>query len=211
MKGSVWILVGLLLWLIAASGCSDDGKVGVTSLKGAKAKPTMTTRNVATFISDSGTVQYKVVAPLWVVWDQADTPSWSFPEGIYLQKFDPYFHIVAEVAADSARFFSREKLWRLDGHVEMKRNATDLFQTEQLFWSQREHKIYTDSFIHIETATQMLEGYGFESDEKLSSYRVVRPQGIFPVDNPTGMPGRQGGNAEASKGSTPVSLQNMTQ
>ncbi len=180
-KASLW-LIGLLVCLFVASGCKEERKIDVAARLNPSKMPTMTTKNVATFISDSGVVQYKVVAPIWKVFQETDTPYWDFPEGLYLQKFDPYFHVVASVAADSAKFFSDQKLWRLDGHVEMTKAPKDLFQTEQLFWDQRNRKIYSDSFIHIETETHVLEGLGFESDEKLTSYRIIKPQGIFPVN-----------------------------
>ena len=80
--------------------------------------PSMVTHNISTLVSDSGVTQYKIV-PVWYVYDEVDTPYWSFPEGLYLQKFDPKFKVIATVAADSARFFRLQKLWRLEGNVEM--------------------------------------------------------------------------------------------
>lgn len=168
--------------LLFASGCREKDKIDVAARINPMGMPTMTTKNVATFISDSGVVQYKVVAPVWKIFQEVDTPYWNFPEGLYLQKYDPYFQVVATVAADSAKFFSDRRLWRLDGHVELTKAPKDLFQTEQLFWDQRNRKIYSDSFIHIETTTHVLEGLGFESDEQLTSYRILKPQGIFPVN-----------------------------
>lgn len=167
---------------MVAAGCREERKIDVASKLNPGKMATMSTHNVATFISDSGVVQYKVVAPIWQVFEEVDTPYWSFPQGLYLQKYDPYFQVVATVAADSARFFSQQKLWRLDGHVEMTKVPKDLFQTAQLFWDQRRGRIYSDSFIHIETPTHVLEGLGFESDERLTSYRIIKPQGIFPVN-----------------------------
>ena len=175
-------LIGIVVALIVASGCTEERKLDVASQINPKKMATMTTKNIATFISDSGVVQYKIVSPLWQVFEEVDTPYWSFPKGIYLQKYDPYFHVVASVAADSAKFFKNQKLWRLDGRVEMTKAPKGLFQTQQLFWDQRQGILYSDSFIHIETETHVLEGMGFESDERLRSYRIVRPQGIFPIN-----------------------------
>lgn len=168
--------------LIGATACHEEVKVDVASKIDTANMPMMTTKNVSTLISDSGIVQYKIVAPIWKIYEEVDTPYWLFPEGLYLQKYDPYFQVIATVAADSARFFSKLKLWRLDGNVEMTKAPKDLFQTAQLFWDQTKRKIYSDSFIHIETETHVLEGYGFESDDRLQSYRVIKPQGIFPIN-----------------------------
>lgn len=200
MRKSAYTLIFILLLLIGMSGCREERKIDVASKINPARMATMTTKNVATFISDSGVVQYKVVAPLWQVFEERDTPYWSFPKGLYLQKYDRMFHVVATVAADSAKFYSNQKLWRLDGHVELTKVPKDLFQTEQLFWDQRARKIYSDSFIHIETQTHVLEGLGFESDENLTAYRVIKPQGIFPVNRSDFGPG----SASAPAASAPV-------
>lgn len=168
--------------LIIASGCREEQKVDVAASLNPDHMATMTTTNISTLISDSGVIQYKIVAPLWKVYDNADTPYWIFPQGLYLEKYDPYFQVIATVAADSARYLKQARLWRLMGNVEMTKKPKDLFQSQELYWDQRSNRIYSDSFIHIETATHVLEGMGFISNDKLTDYRVVRPQGIFPVN-----------------------------
>lgn len=175
--------------LIAAAACREDRKVDVAAAIDPKKMATMTTRNISTLISDSGVIQYKIVAPLWKVFDDVDTPYWEFPDGLYLQKYDPYFHVIATVAADSAKYFKYQKLWKLMGHVEMTKVPKDLFLSERVYWDQRQRLIYSDTFIHIENATHVLEGTGFESDERLTEYRVLNPQGIFPVNKDEMRPG----------------------
>lgn len=175
------VAAGILSALFLPS-CKDDGKLGVASRIDPSRMPSMSTVNVATLISDSGIIQYKIVAPLWNVYDEVDTPYWNFPKGIYLQKYDRKFNVIASVAADSAKFFRLQNLWRLDGNVELRKEPGELFLSQQLFWDQRRTQIYSDSFIHIETPDRMLEGYGFESDDRLTRYRIRRPTGIFPVE-----------------------------
>lgn len=173
------MIIGLLL---VAVGCKEEKKVDVAAGLNPEKMATMTTKNVSTLISDSGVIQYKIVSPLWRVYDQIDTPYWIFPEGLYLQKYDRAFNVIATVAADSARYFKDRKLWKLMGRVELTKAPKDLFQSEELYWDQTSNKIYSDSFIHIETATHVLEGIGFISNDKLTEYRVIKPMGIFPVN-----------------------------
>ncbi len=172
----------LALPALLLAGCREEKKVYVAAGLNPARMATMSTRNISTLISDSGVIQYKIVAPLWKVYDEVDTPYWEFPEGLYLQKYDPYFHVIATVAADSARYFKNQRLWRLDGHVEMTKVPKELFLSERLFWDQRNGRIYSDTFIHIENATHVLEGTGFVSNEKLTNYRILNPEGIFPVN-----------------------------
>lgn len=186
------LLVLLAVAMAFAGGCTKDRKVDVAASLNPDVMPTMKTVNVSTLISDSGIIQYKIVAPVWYVYDLADTPYWKFPKGLYLRKYDRQFRVIASVAADSARYFKNERLWRLDGNVEMHKEPRDLFLTEQLFWNERQRRIYSDSFIHIENATHQLEGYGFNSDDRLISYTIKHPTGIFPVNRDNMRPGNPG-------------------
>lgn len=178
-----------ILALILLIACTNEHKVGVASRIDPKKMPTMATQNVATFISDSGIIQYKLVSPAWYVYNEVDTPYWNFPKGIYLRKYDRAFKVIASVAADSAHYFSQQKIWRLDGHVEIHNGTDELFLTNQLFWDERRNKLYSDSFIHIETAAHILEGRGFVSNDRLTQYRILRPTGVFPVNQQQIEPG----------------------
>lgn len=196
---AVLCLLGSLL-----AGCKEEGKIDVAAKLNPKKMPTMMSRNVETLISDSGRVQYKIVSPLWYVYDETDPPYWYFPEGLYLIKYDAQLRQISSVACDTARYYKLDKLWELKGNVEMKNAPKDLFLSQRLYWNQRKHTIYSDTFMHVETETQMLEGTGFISDENLRSYRVIKPKGIFPVNRDNL---RSGGGGERNASGVDTSLQ----
>lgn len=173
----------IVIFLIAQLwSCREEKKVDISHSLDSSTMPTMATRNISTLISDSGVTQYKIVSPLWNIFDEGDDPYWSFPEGLYLEKFDHDYNVIATVAADSAKFFKNQRLWRLEGEVEMTKAPDELFLSPRLFWDQRRQQLYSDTFIHIENATHVIEGTGFESDESLNSYRILHPNGIFPIN-----------------------------
>ncbi len=177
-----WLPIFFLATILVMPGCKEKTKLNIAAGINPDTMPTMTTVNISTLISDSGITQYKIVAPLWKVYDEGTDPYWLFPKGIYLQKYDRKLRVIATVAADSAKYFKNRKLWRLDGNVEIRKKPKDLFITQQVFWDQDRQQVYSDSFIHIENATHVLEGHGFRSNEEFTVYNVVRPMGIFPVD-----------------------------
>lgn len=144
---------------------------------------TMTTTDVSTLISDSGVVRYKIESPLWLVYDQAAEPKWKFPKGVHLEKYNDMFRVEAEVRCDSATYFKDAQLWRLDGYVEITNIAGEKFLTPQLYWDQRHQKLYSDSFIHIERQGRIIEGYGFNSNERLTQYEVRKVMGMFPASD----------------------------
>lgn len=162
--------------------CDEENKEVIAGKNDPERTPTMTTTDVSTLISDSGVTRYKITTPLWLMFEEAKEPKWRFPNGLHLEKFDLRFHPEATVDCDSAIFYKDKQLWQLDGYVNIRNTLGEKFLTNQLFWNQRQQKIYSDSFIHIERDKKVIEGYGFESNEQMTNYRVLRVSGIFPAD-----------------------------
>ena len=160
--------------------CSDEKTEVVHRQVDGNTVPTMLTHDVVTIISDSGVTRYRITTPIWYVYDEADVPCWKFPDGMFMEKFAPDFTTDATIVCDSAFYFKNEGLWRLDGNVNILNTAGEKFLTQQVFWSQRDKKVYSDSFIHIEKSDRIIEGYGFQSNERMTTYTVNRPSGIFP-------------------------------
>ncbi len=176
--------VVMLMALMFAGSCTERGISDKIDLNVDYDKtPTMTTTDVVTMISDSGYTRYRITSSLWMVFDQAKVPVWRFPDGMLIEKFDTAYNIDATVICDSATYFKNDQLWRLDGHVNIVNSIGEKFLTPQLFWSQRDNKIYSDSFIHIERADRTIEGYGFESNDRMTRYTVYNPTGIFPASD----------------------------
>lgn len=166
-----------ILW-----SCGEDRHSFVANVN--STVPTMATTEVSTFISDSGYTRYHITTDLWEMYDEAADPYWRFPYGLHLEQYDENLRPAADVTCDSATYLSRRRLWRLDGNVVMVNVARDSFLTQQLFWDQNNKLVYSDSFIHIVRADRIIEGYGFQSNQEMTSYNVNRPTGIFAANRP---------------------------
>lgn len=163
------------------SACRDEKKEVIDGSFDPNKQATITTTDVNTVISDSGIVRYRLTTPIWLMYEEADTPFWRFPQPIHLEKFDLRGRPDATIDCDSATYFKDRQLWRLDGYVDIHNTQKHTFLTNQLFWDQRNRKIYSDSFIRIERDAQIIEGYGFESNETMTNYYVKRVSAIFPA------------------------------
>lgn len=179
------VVVPALLAVVAA--CSSEPKPGVAANVNPETTPTMLTRDVETLISDSGITRYRITTPLWLMYDEASEPYWRFPEGVNVIKYNDLLVKEATVRCDSATYLTKPQLWRLDGNVRITSAGQTKFMTNQLYWNQRDHKLYSDSFIRIERPDRTLEGYGFTANERLTSYQIRRVSGIFPAN--FGQPG----------------------
>ena len=176
------VCVAVMLMVNLFIACREENKLEVAKSVNPKKLPTLSTKNVLTYISDSGFTKFKIVTPLWNVYNETEEPYWDFPEGVYLRQLDHQLEIVATIAADSAKYFTGQKRWELYGNVEIEQKGKTFFSSQRMFFDDRNKQIYSDTFIHIETPTQILEGMGFTSNLEMTRYSVLKPTGVFPMD-----------------------------
>lgn len=162
--------------------CKDEERTYVGNMKKDGSTPTMVTTDVTTLISDSGYTRYRIDAPIWSMFEERNDPCWKFPEGIQLEQYDDNMQPTSNMRCDSATYYSKRRLWQLDGHVVMVNSQRDTFLTPQLFWDQQKELVYSDSFMHITRQSHIIEGYGFDSNNSMTQYSVRRPTAVIPVD-----------------------------
>ena len=161
--------------------CKNEVKNVVKHPTNGETTPTVVTHDITTLISDSGITKYRITSKVWYIYEESKRPHWTFPQGLFLEQFDSVFNVAATIRCNSAVYYKNDRLWRLDGHVRIWNINKELILTNQLFWDQNQQKVYSDSFIHIEKAERVLEGYGFTSNERITTYQINKPSGIFPI------------------------------
>jgi len=169
--------------LCFCTGCTKPESEAPVKLIDRTKLPRMYAENVTTLISDSGITRYRITTPAWYIYDHSSEPYWAFPKGVHLQRFDESFHVDAEINCKKAYYYQVRQLWRLDGKVRMINLQGDMFESEQIFWNQREQKIYSDSLIKITQPTKIITGIGFTSNQTLKQYTIRQPKGIIPVSS----------------------------
>lgn len=184
----------MVIVLATATGCKDDSTSVVSHATNPELVPTMTTTDVQTVISDSGHTRYRIVAPLWNMFEEAKEPHWTFPKGVTCEELDDNYKTTTTIKCDSAYFDKNKSLWTLTGNVRMTNAENDVVLTDELLWDQHAHKLYSDAFIHIEKQGRIIEGYGYESNERLTTYQLRQVEAIFPIDEKR-MPHPGSGNA----------------
>lgn len=162
--------------------CSNDKPDTIAAIVDRSTLPQLHALDISTVISDSGVTRYRISAPIWDIYDKASNPYWEFPKGIHFEKFDMNLKVDANIHARYAKFNENEQLWELKGKVRSTNLQGELFETEQLFWNQREERFYSDSLIKITQKSHIITGIGFESNQAMTKYVIKQPQGIFPVD-----------------------------
>lgn len=175
-------LVVVLCFMAACSDVHPDtASISVNRNK----LPRMVETQVTTLISDSGITRYRITTPIWYIYDRAANPFWYFPKGLMLQRFDEHYHVDGSIRCDSAHYFIGQQLWKLEGHVNAMNLQGETFSTSLLYWNERDQRIYSDSLIRITQQNKIIIGVGFNSNQTLTQYTILNPEGIIPI-SPTG-------------------------
>lgn len=180
---TLWLVVMLLYFV----SCKNGNDNLVDFKYDPEVIPTMITDSAYQLLSDSGVTRYKISYDVWMVFDKAKEPYQFFPKGLYLERFTPDFTTEATVEADTAWYFDDKKLWRLRSNVHVQNMQGEEFNSEELFWDMENGKVYSNTYIEIKRKDSQLKGYGFESNEQMTDYRIFRPHdGKLPfVDKPS--------------------------
>jgi LPS export ABC transporter protein LptC len=170
----------LSLMLLA---CSEDEGNFAPAIEQRDSLPILKSRGVSTLISDSGITRYRIETPQWLIYDRTEPPYQEFPKGIYLEQFDADLNVQASLKSDYAYYDETEQQWTLRGHVHALNLKGEQFDTEELIWAQKTHRIFSDSSIIITRAKNIIEGVGFDSNEDMSKYTILNPTGVFPIED----------------------------
>ncbi len=63
------------------------------------------------------------------------------------------------------------------GNVVVTSDSGSALRTEDLFWTNATRKIHTPAYVEITSREEQLQGHGFESDQDLRHYTVLRVTG----------------------------------
>jgi LPS export ABC transporter protein LptC len=56
-------------------------------------------------------------------------------------------------------------------------------KTEELSWSKKHHRIFTDEFVTITTEDEVIYGHGLEANEDFSKYTIKKISGTIEMKN----------------------------
>ncbi len=176
LKGKTYIGVytmTLICLMLFCSSCGNNIKE-VQDFLADKNLPVGVAKNVNLVHTDSGAVKVKMVTPLR--YDFANRkihPYQEFPEGIQVTNFDKNKDSVT-LTADYCRSYNKTGISEVKNNVVIVNYKDGIrLYTEQLFWDQNTHYVYTEKAFKLITKTDTINGKGFESSEDLSK-RIMK-------------------------------------
>lgn len=172
----------LIVWLVAAvllASCEEQKEHTAPAIHDRDSVSMMTSYGVNTLISDSGVIKYRIVAERWEVNTVRNPLRWIFEKGLFFEQFDEKFHVQSYIQCDTAYYYDQKRLWELRSRVSILTKDGLRFTSQQLFWDETNHELYSHVHSKLVTPERTLEGSYFRSDERMTKYYVSNSRGSF--------------------------------
>ena len=176
-KMTLPLLVACQLVLMVA--CQEQKEHIAPAINPQDSVPMMTSYGVNALISDSGVIKYRIVTEQWDYNPNVDPSRSIFEKGLFLTQFDEKFHVQSYIQCDTAYNYDKRKLWELRGRVRILTKDGLQYSSEQLFWDEGRHELYSHVFSRLVTPERTLQGSYFRSDERMTHYYVSNSKGAF--------------------------------
>ena len=146
--------------------------------------------NLSIIMSENGVKSYHFETPLMEGYTMARDPYREFRKGVKITMFDEdsLSSDAATLTANYAIFYENRKLWEAKGDVVVIQTNGRRLYTQQLFWNQATHRIYSNVDSRIIDGDEMTDCEGFESDEEMIQWKYRKLKGVtyFTMDEGDG-------------------------
>lgn len=141
-------------------------------------------------MSENGLKSYHFSTPLMEGYAMARDPYKEFRKGIKVVMYedDSTANVSATMTSNYAIFYDNRKLWEAKGDVVVIQTNGRKLYTQQLFWNQATHCIYSNVDSRIVDGDEVYDCEGFESDENMTDWRYRKLKGVTYFTDPESTP-----------------------
>ncbi|MBN2778043.1 MAG: LPS export ABC transporter periplasmic protein LptC [Bacteroidales bacterium] len=162
--------------------CCKNDIEEVNKLTVSNDRPSFQVIDLETSFSDSGQVKVKIFAPELVRYERGELQYDEYPEGVNVEFYNSGMEVTGTLRCNYARYLIKEERWEAKSDVEVNNTEKDeRINTELLYWDIKKELIYSDKFVRITTAEEILFGEGFESNQDFSKWKILKPTGTINV------------------------------
>ncbi|NVM05219.1 MAG: LPS export ABC transporter periplasmic protein LptC [Candidatus Helarchaeota archaeon] len=126
-------------------------------------------------LTSEGISQAKVKAGHMVKFDSKKV--YELGQSVVVDFFDKEGIHTSKITSDSGFVEENGNFMTAKGNVKAVSENGIVLLSEELKWGKDKNKIYTDKFVTIYTKDDTVNGYGFESDQEIKKWKIIKPVG----------------------------------
>lgn len=159
----------LTVFILLFVSCQEEVKPILSDSVGEGEIPTQESWNSKILITDDGMLKAIVYADHIRVFDQRKE---TLLDGVKINFYDENENKASQLTSKRGRVDDKtQDMFAIDSVVAVNDSGTVL-TTDELKWVNKTRKITTDKFVTITTPEEIIEGYGFVSDQGLNNYTI---------------------------------------
>ncbi len=169
-----------ILVLIVISACENDLAKVEKIASNEVNLPIETSKNIEILYSDSAIVKAKLTSPLLKFY-KIENAYHEMPIGLAVDFYGPMKNIESVLTARYGRKFQNQGIIEVRDSVVVINEKGERLDTERLIWNENTRKIYTDKFVRITTANEIIFGEGLEANQNFTNYKIFNIKGVVNV------------------------------
>lgn len=163
-------MVGMFVLTLLFISCENDLDQ-VKKVTATVDTPDQITNDLHTLYSDSGNVQYEIIATRVEMFEQP-TQKTFFRNGFEVNYFSKNGEIISKLQADYGEIIGNDNIIARNNVIFTNYEKNQTLKTEELFWDKKLKKIRTTKNFFVDSPTTEAKGIGLEADETFSNYSM---------------------------------------
>ena len=139
-------------------------------------------KEVEIIYSDSAQVKVKVTAPTMFYYTEVGNPRQVFPEGVKTFFYDDLQNQQSVLVGKYAIRDERNRRIIVRDSVVWESVTDGKLETSELIWDEGTNIIRSSKLTKITRQNEVIYGYNFETNDKLTQWRILSPKGTLKVD-----------------------------
>ncbi len=174
VKGSGFILL-IPFVLLTLPSCEERIKPSVLSDLNSKELPSHESWNTTITFSDSG--QIKAILKAAHLQKYEEKQITLLDGGLHADFFDASGHHTSVLTSVKGNVDDRTHDLEALGNVVVLSDSGTTLETERLLWKKNTRHVQSNEYVKIVSPKEEIRGHGFESDENLTNYKVLKVTG----------------------------------
>ena len=140
-------------------------------------------KDVEIIYSDSARIKVRVTGPTMLYFTNQNEPKQVFPDGTKTYFYDDFQIEMGVLSGKYAIRDERKHQVIVRDSVVWESKTDGRLETSELVWDETTNIIRSTKFTKITRQNEVITGFNFETDDKLSRWRILSPKGNFNAGN----------------------------
>jgi LPS export ABC transporter protein LptC len=161
--------------------CKEEARVLTDEEAGKWANKEML-RDINLVYSDSAKIEIRIIAPQMIRYTDKNESKEEFPIGFQAFFYGENNELLNTLASKYAIRVRKEGKTYMKDSVTFTTVDKEILKTSELTWDEILGRISTDKFVRIIRKNELLQGYGFETDQNFRAGTVKSVDAIIPAE-----------------------------